>query len=113
VVGWLRQRRVAEPDLADLAVVVSELLSNAVQAGIDHDTRMGVRLVDAAVHIEVVNRVHGPTEIAPGLPGPDAPTGRGLYVAQALVDRLDIAIDDGWAQVSTVKAVEVETSPPS
>jgi PAS domain S-box-containing protein len=102
-VSWLDEHRVPPTASEELAVVVSELLSNAILSGDEHATHLTVHVSESSAVIEVVNnaQLHGPLE--PELPDPQASSGRGLFVAAALVDDLDIVVDDDVVRIRAIK----------
>ena len=68
----------------DVALVVSELVTNAVLHG-DGDIMLNVVVADDAVHVEVA-------DAAPALPAPraapsDADSGRGLFIVDGVATR--------------------------
>ncbi|RPK62657.1 Serine-protein kinase RsbW [Streptomyces sp. ADI96-02] len=73
----------AEGDMVEtLALVASELLTNAVQHASQGPISVTVRLTDDRVRIEVCDA----SSVRPkaGLPGPDDEHGRGLFIVAAL-----------------------------
>jgi anti-sigma regulatory factor (Ser/Thr protein kinase) len=94
------------PDLTDVAeAVVSELVTNAVQASEQGATPIALRMIltTRSVFVEVFDS-------APGCPvsrepGPNAESGRGLRIVTSL------AADFGWSPTPTGKVVWAEITP--
>jgi anti-sigma regulatory factor (Ser/Thr protein kinase) len=95
-----------ETAVCDAAIVVSELLSNAIRHAAplpDAQVEVTWTLDDDAVRIAVSDAGDGPlpqvTEPAPGAPG-----GRGLSIVESLADRWGVLREDGvttvWAQLA-------------
>jgi anti-sigma regulatory factor (Ser/Thr protein kinase) len=97
--SWLLDRGVPEPVTEELAIVVSELLANAVLSEPDHRTQLSIRSMTGHVEIEVVNAATPERPLEPRLPDPTASSGRGLFVAAALVDELDTTAEGGLVRV--------------
>jgi anti-sigma regulatory factor (Ser/Thr protein kinase) len=95
VAGALRAGAVDEAVTADLLVVVSELVSNAVTHGGGGAVGLAVR--DAADCIEVTVVSDGTADVGPVpswiMPPPGSVGGRGLALVRALSDRVDAASD--------------------
>lgn len=67
--------------LADVLTVVTELLSNAVNAA-SGDVELTMGIHRSHVHIAVID--DSPAKAAPGQPDPDGLSGRGLAIVAAL-----------------------------
>ncbi|MFF8672594.1 ATP-binding protein [Streptomyces sp. NPDC015242] len=82
--GW-KAEELNSDVLHTAGLVISELLANAVQhADTDH-VSMAVRLIDAALRIEVWDS--SPVLPRPRLPDDHSEDGRGLFLVTALTDR--------------------------
>lgn len=97
-VEWMRAARLDDPIIEDLEVVFSEVAANAVAAspGESDEVRVLAQLDEAVLVLEVSNRVEGAGElpiVAPDLDDPLRPSGRGLLIARAFVDSVDIEAD--------------------
>jgi anti-sigma regulatory factor (Ser/Thr protein kinase) len=96
-VGWMRAAALDEDSIEDLEVVYSEVAANAVAASPSPADEVRVRaLLDEAVLVlEVSNRTNGDAVpvVAPDLDDPLRPNGRGLLIARAFVDSVDIEAD--------------------
>jgi anti-sigma regulatory factor (Ser/Thr protein kinase) len=112
---WLTNRISAErtePLVEVASLLLSELVTNAVlHAGTDID--VAVELPDAAIRVEVADR--NPVHPAPKGYAPDAGTGRGLVLVEALADEWGVA-DAGagkvvWFVVSEGGAGAGDTGP--
>lgn len=70
----------------DAAVVVSELVTNAIRYGLCPDARDPLRLVLVRYERQLVCMVTDPTDTAPRMQEPDwvAETGRGLHIIEAI-----------------------------
>jgi hypothetical protein len=70
----------------DAAVVVSELVTNAIRYGLCPDARDPLRLVLMRCEHQLVCMVTDPTDTAPRMQEPDwvAETGRGLHIIEAM-----------------------------
>lgn len=70
----------------DAAVVVSELVTNAIRYGLCPDARDPLRLVLVRYERQLVCMVTDPADTAPRMQEPDwvAETGRGLHVIEAI-----------------------------
>jgi len=82
----IRDHRVTEDAAYDAALVLAELVGNALKhARPLHDGHLRLRWgCDASqLHVEVTDG-GGATEPRPGLPGPDATGGRGLAIVAAV-----------------------------
>lgn len=95
-VSWMRAAQVDPDTVDDLEVVYSELAANAVAASPAPDDAVHVRAeIDAQVLVlEVSNRTEDPQRM-PQTPTPDDPlrsNGRGLLIARAFVDSVDVEL---------------------
>lgn len=96
-VGWMRAARLDRDSIDDLEVVYSEVAANAVAASPDpsDEVRVRVMLDETVLVLEVSNRTHrvdAPVRAA-DLDDPLRPNGRGLLIARAFVDSVDIEAD--------------------
>jgi anti-sigma regulatory factor (Ser/Thr protein kinase) len=80
-----------DPDLAaDMLVVVSEAVTNAIRHG-DGDITTAWRIDDDQIELEVSDHGPGFTFSRPTWPGPDALAGRGLALIDRLTDWLEVS----------------------
>lgn len=96
-VGWMRTAQLDDDSVDDLEVVYSEVAANAVAASPDPSDEVRVRVVldETVLVLEVsnrTNRAEAPVN-APDLDDPLRPNGRGLLIARAFVDSVDIEAD--------------------
>lgn len=103
--AWLHEQDVPERVVQDLAVVASELVSNAVRASADHRTLLRASSRDGRIVLEVQNNTDEIGEMRPHLPDPDALSGRGLFVARSLTDDLVVEVVDHTVRVRATKSV--------
>jgi anti-sigma regulatory factor (Ser/Thr protein kinase) len=93
----MRDARLDDDAIEDLEVVYSEIAANAVAASPTPDDEVRVRamLDEAVLVLEVSNRTNGAVTpvVAPDLDDPLRPNGRGLLIARAFVDSVDIEAD--------------------
>lgn len=70
----------------DAAVVVSELVTNAIRYGLSRDAEEALRLVLVRYQCQLVCMVTDPADDAPKMQEPDyvAETGRGLHIIEAM-----------------------------
>lgn len=97
-VGWMRSADVDDDVIEDLEVVFSEVAANAVVASPSTRDEVRVRaLIDESVLVlEVSNRTDGNGRLpldAPDLDDPLRPNGRGLLIARAFVDSVEVEAD--------------------
>jgi anti-sigma regulatory factor (Ser/Thr protein kinase) len=109
-----------EPAVCDAAIVVSELLSNAIRHAAplpDAQVQVTWSLDHDGLRIAVSDAGDGPlpqvTEPAPGAPG-----GRGLGIVESLSDRWGVLREDGvttvWAQLAVPhRPVRSKARPPA
>lgn len=93
------------PVIADLELMASELVTNAVEHGADHPIQMTVSAAQDQVVLSVTS--HGnATEVGPGSAWSVADvtsiTGRGLGIVRALADTVDV----GWHDDAVTITVE-------
>ncbi|MFD7213141.1 ATP-binding protein [Streptomyces cyaneofuscatus] len=99
----------AESDMVEtLALVASELLTNAVQHATQGPISVTVRLTDDRVRIEVCDA----SSVRPkaGLPGPDDEYGRGLFIVAALA--LDHGVETSASGKRCWAEIPAHTHPP-
>ena len=97
-VGWCRAAELPSDTVDDLEVVFSELTANAVAASPEPTDEVRVRAeVDAGMFVlSVSNRTDDPQRMppAPDLDDPLRSNGRGLLIARAFVDSVDIEVEE-------------------
>ena len=86
----LRARAIDDELTADLLVVVSELMTNAVAHGTGNRVGLAVREADGCIEVTVVSG--GRADVGPvpswTMPSPGSVGGRGLALVRALSDRV-------------------------
>lgn len=96
-VGWCCTAELPSDTVDDLEVVFSELTANAVAASPVATDQVHVRAeVDAGMFVLTVsNRTDDPQRMpqTPDLDDPLRPNGRGLLIARAFVDSVDIEVE--------------------
>lgn len=96
-VGWMRDAEIDAALIDDLEVVFSELAANSVAASPEPTDEIRVRCqVDEGVLVvQVSNRAAQGVVPAttPDLDDPLRPNGRGLLIARAFVDTVDIEVE--------------------
>jgi serine/threonine-protein kinase RsbW len=119
LVDELRARGVAHQVVEDAALVVSELVGNAVRHGAplaDGGVRVGWMVSDSVVRIEVADGGRGPLEhevtTPPRAGSVDAESGRGLAIVALLTASWGSAFDSAalvvWADVALRQSAEEE-----
>ena len=98
-VGWMRDAQLDEDTIEDLEVVFSEVAANAVTASPDPTDEVLIRsaIDDAVLVLEVSNRTDRADHLPlapPDLDDPLRPSGRGLLIARAFVDSVDIEAEE-------------------
>ena len=109
---WLERQPLAAPERHDLALVASELTSNAVGAasGRPGGLVLRARVEGDAVFIEVEDDGVGLTwpELPPeDPPDPDTERGRGLYLVRSLADEVSVTGGPGRTVITAVKRAVV------
>lgn len=117
VTQWLQARELHEDDLQDLALVTSELLSNAVTAA-HGEVRLRVVLDSSRVRLEVEDDGAGPADGGDGLaagsfavPVPEADTGRGLFLVRGLTDDLRVTRSGGVTRATCTRQLRPGSGP--
>ncbi len=112
VARWLSGARV-DPEIRDeLALVVTELVTNAIEAspGPGSEVEVSGRFERGQAELDVVLAVrdHG-TGFAsngePKLPAPGSVRGRGLPIVNALMDTLTVAREQDWTVVEVTRSL--------
>lgn len=98
-VAWMRANGFDAEVVDDLEVVFSELAANAVAAspGPSDDVRARARYDDGTLMLEVSNRAEDTGQATlptPDLDDPLRPNGRGLLIARAFVDTVEIDVEE-------------------
>lgn len=94
-VRWMRAAQLDDDTIEDLEVVFSEVAANAVTAspsGAD-EVRVRAEVDEVMLVLEISNRTEASDHLPlarPDLDDPLRPSGRGLLIARAFVDSLDI-----------------------
>lgn len=100
---------VAEGDLADALLVVSELAANAAEHGTSAAFQLEAEVIDGNFRCRVANEADASPPTGPWpMPDPDALRGRGLAIVDRLATRLDVRYTNGEAVVEA--DVELSTS---
>jgi serine/threonine-protein kinase RsbW len=107
--NWLSRSRVEREIRDELALVITELVTNAVEASPGPNAKIEVRAeVTDGPHVRlVVTDAGGGFDLigSPRLPSDRAIRGRGLPIVNALMDVLDVRRVDGRTRVTTVRSV--------
>lgn len=97
-VGWCRTAELPSDTIEDLEVVFSELAANAVAASPEPTDEIRVHAeVDAGMFVlDVSNRTDDPQRLpqTPDLDDPLRSNGRGLLIARAFVDSVDVEVEE-------------------
>lgn len=98
-VRWMCDAELDDDTIEDLEVVYSEVAANAVVASPSPSDEVHVQAVldDAVLVLEVSNRTDGVGQlplVAPDLDDPLRPSGRGLLIARAFVDSVDVEAEE-------------------
>lgn len=108
--GWLRRSSARDDDVHDLAVVFSELASNAV-AGAANGTRAEVRATCDGIEVllEITNQVDAAAEEVGrwDLEDPLRGGGRGLLIVRAYTDSMEVDTVDGAVRVRCARRLEL------
>lgn len=99
IVRWMRAVHLDDDTVEDLEVVVSEVAANAVAASPSPTDEVRVRaaLDESMFVLEVSNRTDGARQLPldmPDLDDPLRPNGRGLLIARAFLDSLDVEAEE-------------------
>lgn len=89
--AWLRGHPVGQETLDAAALIISELVTNAVMHGGGNIIRCTLRLAGGVLRIEVTDQGHGYPEPAVRRPGPDDVSGRGLLLVSAVAEAWGVA----------------------
>ncbi len=84
--AWLRGHAVGQETLDAAALILSELVTNAVMHGGGNIIGCTLGLADGVLRIEVTDQGHGYPEPAVRRPGPDDVSGRGLLLVSAVAE---------------------------
>lgn len=96
----------ADDDVADdLELVVSELTTNVIRHTDSTTITVVLRRTTTEWLLDVADAERLPPLDELPIPAPDDPTGRGLIVVQALVDRVELVDVDGRHVVRCVRAI--------
>src|SRR5690606_12272892 len=95
-VAWMRAAAVDEETIDDLEVVFSELAANAVAASPEptDDVHASADIDAGMLVLEVSNRTDDPAVVlqTPDLDDPLRSNGRGLLIARAFVDSVEVEV---------------------
>ncbi len=113
---WLRQQGVDDTDRNDLLVVVSELCTNAVRSAGGRRSRLRLRARPDADALVVDVEDDGPgfdvaVPSADDVPPVERTSGRGLFIVQSLVDRVEVLPTATGTTVRCTKRHLFATSP--
>lgn len=97
----LREWGIAEPVHEDVALVVSELFTNALVHTDSTEITCRIQTTTETVYLAITDQGHGATE--PEVREPDAESGRGLLLVNALADLWGVRSEQGYGR--TVWAV--------
>lgn len=110
--AWLRESDVADDDVHDLTVVLSELATNAANGAADGtDARIEAWVEREVMHLDVANRVD---EAAAHVRRWDLDDqlrggGRGLLIVRAYTDSMEIDAADGEVWVRCTRRLEPQS----
>ena len=94
VQDWLADTGVVEPELSEMTLVVSELVSNACEHGAGPPVIVTGRRSESGVSIAARNPTDAQTRVPPSdewtMPEPLAPRGRGLAIVARLADTVEV-----------------------
>lgn len=98
-VGWMRDAQLDDDTIEDLEVVFSEVAANAVTASPARTDEVRIRAAidESVLVLEISNRTDRTARLplsAPDLDDPLRPSGRGLLIARAFVDSVDIEAEE-------------------
>ena len=109
LVSWLSRSQVDRETRDELALVITELVTNAVEASPGANAQVEVRaeVADGPQVVLTVSDAGSGFQIAtsPRLPGGAAIRGRGLPIVNALMDGLEVRRIEGRTRVRTIRAV--------
>lgn len=95
-VSWMRSAELDDETVEDLEVVYSELAANAVAASPQpsDEVRVQAEIDLGTLVLEVSNRTEDPQQLpqTPDLDDPLRSNGRGLLIARAFVDSIDVEV---------------------
>lgn len=109
-VDWCTDRRIDDQTIDELAVVVSELCTNAVEASPSPDSpiHLVASISDDRMVVEVRDRGPGFDQGIPERPpAPSVLRGRGLVIVRALVDELSTGRDGSWTVMRAERPLAV------
>ena len=113
VEGLLRGFGLDESTIADIAISVSELVNNAIYHGNrsspDKTVTVEVGRDNGSVKISVTDQGGGfnPNEIADPVADENLlkEVGRGIFIVEALMDKVDITTIDGGTTITIIKSI--------
>lgn len=103
--------KVPRPTTADLVLITSELVTNAVKHAKSDTIRMTLRLSERHVWLTVTDDGPRKRRIAPRQPHPDEEGGRGLALVEALATRCVIEPADAGTRVWVCLALPEPSTP--
>lgn len=105
VAEFARNHGAAEQIVGDLELAVSELATNVAQHADTDSIGVVVRCGVDRWTIEVDDADGLETLSDTALPGPDALSGRGLFIVQSVMDEVELIDDDGHRRLRCSKLV--------
>ena len=113
VEGLLRGYGLDESTIADIAISVSELVNNAIfhgnRSSPDKTVTVAVGRENSSVKISVTDQGGGfnPNEIADPVADENLlkEVGRGIFIVEALMDKVDIKVVGGGTTITIMKSV--------
>lgn len=100
---WLGELAVEQSTIDDMALAITELVTNAVEASPTASSPVLVHAtyIDDDLCIEVIDEGHGFSleQTEHGRPSPRSIRGRGLPIVRALVDLIEVDRSDGRTRV--------------
>ncbi|MFB7500393.1 ATP-binding protein [Streptomyces sp. NPDC056161] len=92
---FLVRSGVCEPVADDVVLVVSELVTNAVQYGGDHPVELAIRAVEGVLSVSVTDGNPAPAVLKRA--GADDENGRGMALVEAFADDWGSTGQETWA----------------
>lgn len=110
---WLAELDVDRTVRDELALVVTELVTNAVEAspGPHHEVVLRASCDDDGIHLSIVDEGDGfDLADSPATPEPTAIRGRGLPIVKALMDHVTVERQDRRTVVNARRAIAAPTA---
>ncbi|WP_130799528.1 ATP-binding protein [Streptomyces otsuchiensis] len=108
---WTRDVLTGHPHAEDAALIVTELVTNAVTHTTTPDVRLTLRRAGAAISLTVTDHSHSDTEPRHGRPTDDATHGRGLLLAHLLAAAIQLTTSHTGHTVTAHLTAPPEAAP--